>query len=376
VSGTRTISHRGATFEVGRGPGFYGVWSAGSSESQPLQWWPETPEGWYDAWSRFVAIEMPGSINPVSDVSPVDATKRRAFYASGLLAIGVALGVVGIFTPYLNGTNLASQPAEVVPHAIYLAVWAASAVLIWSGGARRQVGALFGFGLSIVAFGFFLTDGGTVIAAGTHIMGAGFVLGIIGWCACTVGASLSLGRWAIASQTLPRGYKVRIRLMMVVGALGAAISFAPAWDRFTLHTAAGAAQSLSVGNAFSNPAPVIAGNLAVMITFAGIVAVIAAWRPVLMGSALFIGALIPMVAQGISALVQFSETTSPTLFGISNAQASRAGLTINAGLTPTFWIYCVFVVALIVLWARMLVRPNVAAPDAAAFSISSDLAPT
>ena len=72
---------------------------------------------------------------------------------------------------------------------IYLAVWAASAVLIVMGGGRRRAGLLLGLGTSIVTFGFFLSDVGTVIASGAHLMGPGLVLGVAGWLACTAGCA-------------------------------------------------------------------------------------------------------------------------------------------------------------------------------------------
>ena len=36
-----TITYRGARYEIGRGSGFYGVWTAGGARSQPLERWPE-----------------------------------------------------------------------------------------------------------------------------------------------------------------------------------------------------------------------------------------------------------------------------------------------------------------------------------------------
>jgi hypothetical protein len=71
-----------------------------------------------------------------------------------------------------------------VPHAVYLAVWSASAVLILLGGAHLRVGALLGVGTSIVTFGPFFTDAGTAIAGGAHVMGTGLVLALAGWLAC------------------------------------------------------------------------------------------------------------------------------------------------------------------------------------------------
>ena len=65
-----------------------------------------------------------------------------------------------------------------------------------------------------------------------------------------------------------------------------------------------------------------------------------------------------MAAQAISALVQAGGSASPAQFGISSAQASQIGLTISSGLTPAFWIYCGFLVALTVSCAWMLFMPE------------------
>jgi hypothetical protein len=92
-----------------------------------------------------------------------------------------------------------------------------------------------------------------------------------------------------------------------------------------------------------------------------VVIVAALWRPVRYGAVLLAGAVIPMAAQAISALVQVGGTASPTQFGISPAQASQIGLTISSGLTPAFWIYCGFLVVLAVSCAWMLFTPPSAA---------------
>src|SRR5262249_19108470 len=76
------------------------------------------------------------------------------------------------------------------------------------------------------------------------------------------------------------------------------------------------------------------------------------------GAMLLAGATIPMAAQAISALVQVSQTPKPAQFGISPAQASQLGLTISAGVTPAFWIYFGFLVALIVSCTWMFFTPR------------------
>ncbi|HEX9539548.1 MAG TPA: hypothetical protein VGA04_15400 [Streptosporangiaceae bacterium] len=365
---SQTIWYSGASYRLGRGRHRYGIWAAGGPQQQPLEQWPETPEGWSAAWSRFTAIEAPGTVVHFSQPT---APVGRAVNAIILLAAGVACGIVGLFPAYLSGASLAQQRAELVPHAIYLAVWTASALLIWFGGVRWRVGALLGLGTSVVTFGFFFADAGTVIADGTHVLGLGLVLGLVSWLACTAGSMLAFGfrsadgprrPWAHATgPRWPRGLAtgpVVILTLAVLAAVGAAAAFAPSWDSYTLRTSAGLTQYLTAGNSFANPAPVIAGDVAVMVALVAVVVTAALWRPIRLGAALLAGAVIPMAAQAISALVQIGEPVSPAQFGISPAQAAQAGLTISAGVTPAFWIYCAFVVTLVMMCAWMLIPPR------------------
>jgi hypothetical protein len=394
VDETVTISYRGASYEIGRGQGFYGIWHAGMSQSRAIEWWPETPEGWYRAWSRFTEVEAPGTIAPVTEPSPAAASPAAASPAAGgpalarsgagrppvarastaalvpsaLVAIGVVLGIAGLFPGYLGGASLAQQSAELVPHALYLAAWTASAALILLGGTRLRMGALLGIGTSIVTFGLFFADAGTAIASSAHLAGPGLVLGLIGWTACAVGSGLAfrLGPAGAPGSAagLGRGPVLTLTLTAVAG-LGAAIAFAPSWDSYTLRTAAGVTQTVTAGNAFANPGLVIFGDVAVMAALVAVVVAAVLWRPVRQGAALLAGAIVPMAAQAISAFVLLGQATSPAQFGISPAEAARAGLSISSGGTAAFWIYCVFVAALIAACTRMVISPRRAMPYAA-----------
>jgi hypothetical protein len=392
------ITYRGATYEIGRGPGFYGVWPAGGPRSRPLERWPETPDGWTAAWTRFVSIEAPDTIVPVGkNTPPVGADARREgeepgpfgvnsvltpaaaalsgaaarIMAAALLGAGVILGIAGLFPAYIGTPSLAQQSDQLTPHAIYLAVWAVSAVLILLGGARLRLGALLSLGLSAVTFGLFFADAGTAIStAGSPGGGAGLVLSLIGWVVCAAGTVVAFlagpgsgfraaapagSRGALAR---PRGSALGPIVLVVLAGLGVAAAFAPSWDSFTLRTAAGQVQTVTAGNAFSNPGLVITGDVAVMIAFAAAVIAAVLWRPVRHGAVLLAGAAVPMAAQAISALVQVSEAHGPAQFGIPPATARQLGITISAGVTPAFWIYCGFLIALIVSCAWMLFTPQ------------------
>jgi hypothetical protein len=453
-----TISHRGARYQIGRGKRYYGIWVAGAPESDPVDRWPETQDGWTQAWTRFVALETPGTITAVERsgftlprirlARPAGrASGTAAIVAAALLGLGVILGIAGLFPNYFGGQSLASQADQLVPHLLYLIGWAVSGALILvgarrgraGGNGRIRAGALIGTGLSAVTLGMFLSDLGQVVSApaGAGVsLGAGLVLGIIGWAACAAGSVTGLvarGRPAVAAgettapgettaraditslgqtalpgdtisfgqtvlpsdvtltgETIPAGTPtaptgtapsaaanaqiigrpVRPRpehfgpiALLVLGALGAVFSFAPSWDSYTLQSAAGT-QTITAGNAFSNPGPVIAGDVIVMVAVVLVALTAALWRPMRQGSALLAGAIIPMVAQAISALIQVSQPTSPLQFGITPAQASAAHLTISSSVTPVFWVYCVFVIALVISCAWLLTEPGVPATPA------------
>ena len=389
-----TITYRGATYEIGRGWGFYGVWPVGGPRSRPLERWPESPEGWTAAWTRFVSIEAPDTIVPVGKNTPrAGAGARREgeepgsfgespvltragaalggtavrVMAAALLGAGVILGIAGLFPAYVGGASLAQQTDQLIPHAIYLAVWAASAVLILLGGTRLRLGRLLSLGLSAVTFGLFFADAGTAIsAAGNSGGGAGLVLSLMGWVVCAAGTAVAfLAGSGSGSRAVPEGVLARPRgsalgpvVLVVLAGLGVAAAFAPSWDSFTLRTAAGQAQTVTAGNAFSNPGLVIAGDVLVMIVFAAAVIAAALWRPARYGAVLLAGAAVPMAAQAISAIVQVGTTPGPTQFGIPAATARSLGITISAGLTPAFWIYFGFLIALVVSCAWMLFTPQ------------------
>ncbi len=374
-----TISHRGASYQLGRGPHFYGIWAAGSTDSPPLEWWPDTGDGWSAAWLRFSQLEAPGAVTqvgaaPAAGFAPAadfgtGATPARtgrltpgAIAAAAVIGIGVLVGIIGLFPSYFGGQSLASESGELVPHLIYLAGWAAAAVLVLLGGGRQRAGALLGIGISVVTFGLFLADIGTVAAGSSG--GAGLVLSSAGWLACAAGS-------VIAVRLRPAGRQDPVRerrqwvpaVTMMLAALGAAIAFAPSWDRYVLHTVTGFSQTTTAGNAFANPGPVIVGDVAVMVAVVAVAVVAGLWRPARYGAALLAGAVIPLAGQAISAIVEVAQGASPAQFGVTPGQAAQLGLTIQSSLTLAFWVYCAFLVALLLSCAVMTSPLDAAVPQ-------------
>jgi hypothetical protein len=224
------ISHRGEKYEIGRGKRFYGIWVVGAPYEAPVDRWPENPAGWHQAWARFTAIEVPGTITAVTPerklprlglrrtgsgpaetaegepagktglIGKVGASARPGrgsalLAGEALLVFGVVLGLAGLFPAYDGSQSLLSQWDQVVPHLCYVIGWAVAAALIALSAARpgnaARTGALFGLGLSAVTFGLFLADLGEVLAGGVTL-GTGLVVSMIGWFACTVGSALAL----------------------------------------------------------------------------------------------------------------------------------------------------------------------------------------
>jgi hypothetical protein len=357
------IWYRGANYQLGRGRGGYGIWRAAGQPGYPLEQWPETPQGWAAAWARFTSIEHPAAIVHLGRPAVPVAAARPSIGAAGLLGAGVACGIAGLFPAYLTGTSLASDPASLVPHVIYLATWLAAGALIAAGATWRRVGALLGLGTSIVAFGYFFSDLGTVTSGGSPL-GPGLALGLIGWLLCSTGAAW--GAWppglagAPRWQLARRGRPAVVLAVTVLLAAGVAVTFAPSWDSYTLRTPSQLIETVTAGNIFSDPGMVIAGNIAVMVALVAAAAAAAVWRPARLGAALLAGAVIPMAAQVVSALIEVGQHVSPAQFGISPSRAAQAGLTITSGLTPWFWAYLALVIALGGMCAWMLVpaRPQ------------------
>lgn len=388
------ISHRGEKYEIGRGKRFYGIWVLGAPYDAPVDRWPENPDGWRQAWTRFTAIEAPGTIEPVTRerVNPLAGLRRPAagpgagegepgdgkpaarsrhgsllLAGEGLLVLGVVLGLAGLFPAYYRGSqSLLAQSAQVVPHLCYIIGWALTAALVALSVARpnraTRLGALFGLGLSVVTFGLFLADWGQL--ADLLKPGLGLVVSSLGWLACTAGTVLVLGAGPGRGQRRPRparpalGHAGPLALLVLAG-IGTAASFAPSWDKYVLVARAlGTSQTITAGNAFSNPSLAVAGNVCAMAAIVIVAVAAALWNPPRHGALLLAGAIVPFAAQFASALIQASQPASPALFGISSAQASSAQLTISSGLTGVFWVYFVFIIALVVSCAWLYTEPG------------------
>jgi hypothetical protein len=397
------ISHHGEKYEIGRGKRFYGIWVIGAPYDAPVDRWPENSDGWQQAWARFAAMEVPGTITAVARERrglPLRLGRRKAADGSatgdgatgvggagdgqggagqrsrhatallageGLLVLGVVLGLAGLFPAYEGSQSLLSQGNQVVPHLCYVVGWALTAAMVALSVARpsnaARLGALFGLGLSAVTFGLFVADLGQVTSGGMSL-GSGLVVSLLGWLACTAGSALAFGANPGPSGQPSRpvrpgpGHAGPLALLVLSG-IGTAAAFAPSWDSYLLTFAnEGTSQTVTAGDAFNNPGLVIAGNVTVMLAVVVVAALAALWRPARQGALLLVGAIVPLAAEAVSAIIQTGQPATAAMFGISSAQASAAGLTISSGLTGIFWVYFVFVISLFVSCAWLFTEPE------------------
>jgi len=380
------ISHRGEKYEIGRGKRFYGIWVVGAPYAAPIDRWPENRDGWHQAWSRFSAMEEPGTIAAVTRERrgvPGGGLRLRErlrlrshggvlLTGEALLVLGVVLGLAGLFPDYVGKQSLLSQWDQVVPHLCYVIGWALSAALIALSvtrpGNAARLGALLGLGLSAVTFGLFLADIGEV-SSGEASLGSGLVISLLGWLACTVGATLALaaGPGQVAGEETARTPSRPVRptrahagplALLVLAAIGTAAAFLPSWDNYVLTTTANGSQTITAGNAFDNPALMITGNVLVIVALIAVAVVAALWRPAKQGAWLLAGAIVPLAAEVVSAIIQVGQPASSSMFGISSAEATELGLKISSGLTGIFWVFFVFVISLIVSCAWLFTEPQ------------------
>jgi hypothetical protein len=363
VSEKVVISYQGARFRLGRSQTFFAIWPDGMPLDQPLEQWPATPEGWSAAWVRFNELETPGTI--VTAQAPAAAsvwggrpsaptlTGFKVTNSSALLVIGVVFGVVGLFPGYWGNSSLASQTDQLVAHLLYLLAWAIASVGVLAGGNKARIGALVGLGTSAATLGLFVSDIGQLNGAS---VGAGLVLALIGWVACTAGVVLALrGSWKWRELLVERLSARSIAGTAVLGAVavGVAVTYALSWDTLTIASSQGQLQTSAYGNIVSESGVEVFGTVLVMIAIITVATFAGLWRNITAGAALLAGVLFAVVAQAISAPIQAHDQTS-----VFAAGAKSAGdVFISYGLTPSFWLYCLFAVALVVSCAWMLVSP-------------------
>ena len=161
--------------------------------------------------------------------------------------------------------------------------------------------------------------------------------------------------------------------LVAVLALAVAGAFLPAWDHFVGYSSTtGRSTTFSLGDAFSGPWQVVAGNVISAIALAAVPIAAVQMRNRAAGAAAVAGGLIVLGAQFTAAVVQVGQPVSPSIVGLTQSQADALGLTLGMKLTAWFTLdalaaFALFAVIMVWAFAR-LVQENSAgveptAPD-------------
>jgi len=232
--------------------------------------------------------------------------------------------------------------------------WALAGVLVLSRASVRG-GAALGAGLGAVELGLLAVyiANGFQVSDGSEA-GAWLALAGLGFGAAGV---------LVAASTVPMGAPRRPRrqqtLPTLLATFAVVLAYLPSWDKWTavapsLHLSG----SVTEGNAFSQPAVVMAAVLLTVLGFALVAVLGPVWSPAAVGAWATAGALIALVSQLISAVFQLSEAVPSTAFGVSAAQARSIGLKTSASLTG-WWeadVAATVALALLALWTALSAR--------------------
>jgi hypothetical protein len=148
---------------------------------------------------------------------------------------------------------------------------------------------------------------------------------------------------------------------MLLATFAVVLAYLPSWDKWSavapsLHVSG----SVTEGNAFAQPAVVMAAVLLTVIGFAFVAVLGSAWHPIAVGAWATAGAVIAIASQLISAVFQLSEAVPSTAFGVSAVQARSVGLKTSTSLTG-WWeadVAATVLLALLALSAALNARNN------------------
>ena len=218
--------------------------------------------------------------------TPVKPALRDVAAAGALLVLSAGMHVAAMFPPYSGNpaTSVVSTPYQM---AVYICLglgWTLAGLLVLTRLTVRG-GVALGAGLGLVELGFLMTD-----LAGSLQVSARSTPGIwLAFAALAVGgAGVLLGASVVpmgGPRLRPYDEALRLRAFVtVLVSLLAVAAFVPSWDSYQFVTAAGRTATITLGNAFAQPAGVMAGELVAALAI-GLVPILGAfWAPPAVGN--------------------------------------------------------------------------------------------
>jgi hypothetical protein len=245
--------------------------------------------------------------------------------AGALLLLSVAVHVAAMFPAYSGNPPVAvvSTGYETAVYICLAVGWTAAALLVLTRFSVRG-GVALGAGIAAVELGLLIADlAGAVQSSGGVTPGVWLAYAALG----LGGAGVLYGASAVpmgGPRVRPYNQTLHPRTVAtVVVALLAVFAFLPSWDKYEVVNAAGRTTTVTLGNAFSQPAGILAGELLAALAI-GVIAILGAfWAPPSVGSWMTGGALVALLSQLVSAVVQVSQALEVTIGG-ERAHASLA----------------------------------------------------
>jgi hypothetical protein len=293
------------------------------------------------------------SADPSSPSAPRPGRPARpdVLVAGGLLLLSVALHIAAMFPAYAGdpAVSVVSTPYELAEFICLALGWTVAAVLVLSRVSVRG-GVALAAGIAPVELGFLIADlagtaqGSARPTAGVWLAFAALVMG-------GAGALLGASTVPMGSPRLrPYNQTLNLRsLVTVLVALLAVAAFLPSWDRYQVIDSAGQTLTVTLGNAFDQPAGIMAGELVAAFAI-GVVAILGAfWAPPNVGAWMTGGALVALAAQLISAVVQVNQPISVTIAGQRATMSLTGYWAIDVGAAVAL--------AALAAWAGIAARP-------------------
>jgi len=248
-----------------------------------------------------------------------------------LLLVCLGLHIGAMFPPYpgLPASPVVSSSWEIAVYVCLEIGWALAALLVLSRTSVRG-GAALGAGLGAVELGLLAVDiaNGFQVSNGSE---AGAWLALAGLGFGAAGVLVTASTVPMGAPQAPRG---RSALLMLLATFAVVLAYLPSWDKWTaVAPSLKVSNSVTEGNAFAQPAVVMAAVLVTVIGFAFVAVLGSVWYPVTVGVWATAGAVIAIASQLISAVFQLSEAVPSTAFGVSATQARSVGLKISTSLT-------------------------------------------
>jgi hypothetical protein len=268
--------------------------------------------------------------------------------------------------PLLTNAPIVSSPTETSIYVVVELGWALAAALVLSRVSVRG-GVALGAGLGAVELGFLISDlAGSLLETNSNTPGVWLAVAGLGFGLAGVLLGGSVAQLGTVQVRIPPERQPRSVLMVLVAVL-AAVAFLPSWDRFTAFASrTGASVSFTQGNAFHNPAGIMAGDVVAALAAVALPVIAAFWAPLEVGAWAIAGVFAALGSEVLSAAVQVRVGVTPALLqeltrgiGLTPAQADALGVHFSMSLTGWWTADAAATVALgaLALWAAVDTRP-------------------